>query len=68
MISPWCVSLFAKNSPHWPCGSWQVLFQIPNYDGVTDKWLAVFTMEDVRNLKRTMVFDLFLGHGLGPVN
>ena len=45
---------------------WQVLFQIPNYDGVTDKWLAVFTMEDVRNLKRTGWFcELFLGCGLG---
>lgn len=32
----------------------EVLFQIPNYDGVTDKWLAVFTMEDVRNLKRML--------------
>eukprot|EP00435_Cladocopium_sp_Y103_P028970 s1439_g7.t1 len=45
----------------------EVLFQIPNYDGVTDKWLAVFTMEDVRNLKRTVVFALFLDYGPQPL-
>ena len=31
----------------------QVLFQVPNYDGVTDKWLAMYTLEDVRDLKRS---------------
>ena len=32
----------------------EVLFQVPNYDGVTDKWLAMYTVEDVRNLKRML--------------
>ncbi|CAJ1355481.1 unnamed protein product [Effrenium voratum] len=32
----------------------EVLSQFPNYDGVSDRWLAVFTVDDVRQLVRML--------------